>query len=927
MGLLDIFNKKEVKIEQKAVFTEHGTTWTEILSWMITEDYNSDLQFPQSITVFDEMRKSDATTIAVLRAIKNPLTSAKWQIQSWWEEKQDIIISDFVKKNLFENIKFKNFLKESLGYLDFGFYYFEKNFKIVDWMIEWKEFAPRVPRAHDLWEIKWKPWRDWHPAWVTQEIFTTDEDEDKDKKSLKTLEIPWGKLILFTNDQEWNNYEWVSILRNAYKHYFYKDLAYKVSSIASERFGVWIPIAKVKGSISSTSKKKLKELLRNIRSNEQSYWIIPDDVEELKIMTPEGTWVKDITKDIVDHHDMKIYDAILAWFLNLTTWDWWSNALSKDQSSFFLRWLQGIADYRTENLNDHIKELVDLNFSNVENYPKLTVSDIWSISMDEIIKAITELNTAWLLDITLDDRQVIRDILKLPRLTNKQVSELEKEKEEKEIKEQEDAKKQEELLKNDKKIEKEKKMAEIDWLDEYSWAVMLQVNNNLLDVIEIEDIDLHYSEEIWNWGWKEQDLHITLLYWLSEEVTRDEVKEKINYNWETINIKWLMVFEQDDYEVLVAEVEDSKFLTKTNESLKELDYRNDYDDYRPHITIAYLKRGRSKNYTQDIKMTNVPTEWIIYSPSWESGWYHLAEEKKKTPTKREKVFTKNITDFEKFLERKYKEAENIVKASEKEYQDALVEIYEGADTERIDWVVVLKWDKAKVKAWEKKIDKITKKLDKQLIDSPLQDEIFEEAFNKSVETLKDNEKLLANVTTVNRQRFDSFVKWYVSNMQGVLFNEPRRMKENLVLNFWSEASKDLSIKTANATEFNKNVLRLSFVTHPRAAYKNILFDVNVNEWFTMFKTVVPANKIVNVAQRPGWKTFSIIYTILTAAIINEIANKDTKGKTAEAVSGLGLHHWSFEYYYPIESNKLPEEEAIAKEQRARLKEESERINK
>ena len=37
MGLLDIFKTKEVKIEQKAILTEHGTTWTEILSWMSNE--------------------------------------------------------------------------------------------------------------------------------------------------------------------------------------------------------------------------------------------------------------------------------------------------------------------------------------------------------------------------------------------------------------------------------------------------------------------------------------------------------------------------------------------------------------------------------------------------------------------------------------------------------------------------------------------------------------------------------------------------------------------------------------------------------------------------------------------------------------------------------------------------------------------------
>jgi hypothetical protein len=66
-------------------------------------------------------------------------------------------------------------------------------------------------------------------------------------------------------------------------------------------------------------------------------------------------------------------------------------------------------------------------------------------------------------------------------------------------------------------------------------------------------------------------------------------------------------------------------------------------------------------------------------------------------------------------------------------------------------------------------------------------------------------------------------------MQGVIFNESRRMKENIVLNFGSEASKDLSIKTAISTEFNKNILRLSFVTHPRAAYKNIIYDTSVKQ--------------------------------------------------------------------------------------------------
>lgn len=97
---------------------------------MIMEEYNNDLVFPNSVEVYDQMRKSDGTTIGILRAIKQPLVSAKWQIQSGGEEAQDKKIADFIQEQLFEKIKFKQFLRESLGFLDFGFYYFEKVFEV-----------------------------------------------------------------------------------------------------------------------------------------------------------------------------------------------------------------------------------------------------------------------------------------------------------------------------------------------------------------------------------------------------------------------------------------------------------------------------------------------------------------------------------------------------------------------------------------------------------------------------------------------------------------------------------------------------------------------------------------------------------------------------------------------------------------------------
>lgn len=63
----------------------------------------------------------------------------------------------------------------------------------------------------------------------------------------------------------------------------------------------------------------------------------------------------------------------------------------------------------------------------------------------------------------------------------------------------------------------------------------------------------------------------------------------------------------------------------------------------------------------------------------------LAEDdKKKVPTKREVAFTGNITSFEKYLERKYSEVDSIISDAEKEYRDALLELYDNSESTRVD---------------------------------------------------------------------------------------------------------------------------------------------------------------------------------------------------------------------------------------------------
>lgn len=263
----------------------------------------------------------------------------------------------------------------------------------------------------------------------------------------------------------------------------------------------------------------------------------------------------------------------------------------------------------------------------------------------------------------------------------------------------------------------------------------------------------------------------------------------------------------------------------------------------------------------------------------------LAEEndKKKVPTKREVEFTKNITTFEKYLDGKFEELDGIIVDFEKQYRDALIELYDESDKTRVDGVECLVYDKTRITAGKNKINKITAKLEKKLIDSQLQDEIFDEAIRASTSTMDENAKYAWSLD-VPQGQVNTFIDGYKSNMQGVIFNESRRVLENITLNYGSEASIELAKNTASEFAFNRNILALSFITHPRALYKYIIYDGAQKDGYTFYKPIVPSNKMQNVVDRPYGMTASILFKVLTAAQINKIASEMTGGKTAEAVT-------------------------------------------
>lgn len=382
------------KVDTKDLTFEIGRSGTPEFSGYISGDYNNEFNGHAGVELFDKMRRTDGTVAAALRAIKYPIMASEWQVEAAdKEDERQVEIAEFVRMNLFEQMNFTQFLREALGYLDFGFWYFEKVFRIVQGKIILNKLSARVPTAHECWEM-----RTTHMPGVTQ---TLPSRKTGDTVSMQP-EIPMSKLVLFVNDQEGDNLSGTPLLRAAYKHFFMKDQLYRIDAVKHERGA---GILKVRCPNDEASIAKAAEIGRNFNVNEQSYVVLPGAKPELsqpgwdtELMTAGISDQSASLMESVKHHDRMIVQSILASFLDLGAGATGSLALGNVQSGFFGYALKATADYVTEVINKQIiEELVKLNFGEQEMYPVVRAPRVGQLDQKATAEVLQILNTAGLL--------------------------------------------------------------------------------------------------------------------------------------------------------------------------------------------------------------------------------------------------------------------------------------------------------------------------------------------------------------------------------------------------------------------------------------------------------------------------------------------------------------------------------------------------
>lgn len=386
---------------------EMGDSGIQTLHGIITEEYNSQLQGIQGIKVFDEMRKSDGTVRAAVLVCTLPIMRAQWFINPTTESKEDKDIANFVEHALFDwlDISWSDVIRQALLMVSFGVMPFEKVYGTKEHdgktYVTVTKLAPRMPKSIQQWEL---PDRTFGIQQIRQD-------------GIMAL-IPGSKLLIFINEREGDNWWGTSMLRAAYKHWYYKNNFYKIDAVAFERQGIGIPKITMPMGYTEADLSKATQAAENLRSNESAYLILPNGYNaEFMDMGAKST--RD-PQNSINHHNKEILQSVLAQFLELgaTKSGSGSRALSQDHSDLFLKALESIANTIISEINKNlIPELVDLNFNGVKVYPVLDYSGITKVDVAALGTAYSQLVTAGGITPTNDDQQYLRAAMGLPPRT------------------------------------------------------------------------------------------------------------------------------------------------------------------------------------------------------------------------------------------------------------------------------------------------------------------------------------------------------------------------------------------------------------------------------------------------------------------------------------------------------------------------------
>lgn len=393
------------------------------------EEFLSELRGRKGAEVFTEMSNNDETIGAILFAIEMLVRQASWNVEPGGSTAKDREAAEFVKSCMDDMQQtWIDTISEILSFLTYGWSFHEIVYKRR--MGRTKD--NRTSSKYDDGLIGWMklPIR-------SQETLYQWEYDDQDNLIGMTqmpppdfglITIPMNKAMLFRTRSRKDNPEGRSILRTAYRSWYFKRRIQEIEGIGIERDLAGLPVITTPEGMDIWDKDDedmnairagLEAMVKNIRRDSTEGLVLPFGYT-FELTSTGGSRQFD-TNSIIARYDTKISQTVLADFIQLGHESVGSFALSSDKTNLFSMAICAFLDIICQTFNSQgIPALIDINgdhFAGVTDYPRLTHGDIEDVDLATMATYIKDMTSIGVIipDESLED--YVRQLGKLPKRT------------------------------------------------------------------------------------------------------------------------------------------------------------------------------------------------------------------------------------------------------------------------------------------------------------------------------------------------------------------------------------------------------------------------------------------------------------------------------------------------------------------------------
>lgn len=381
-------------------FQEIGATGLRIWAGRIYEEWLQELTGEKGRRVLREMAEQDPTIGGILFSIEQLVRQVQWTFTPKDDTQEAKDAADFAQSCLDDmQPHWQDTLSEILSMLPYGWSWLEVVYKYR----QGPNDDAQLTSKFDDGKVGWRTW-----GIRSQETLLQWERDDQGKitamtqqppPDYKTRTIPLSKSLHFRTKSRKDNPEGVSVLRSAYRPWYFKKHVETIEGIGIERDlaglpVMWVPPELLAQNATDEQKQLLAELQKivtNIRRDEQEGVLMPLQYDDqgrerykLQLISTGGQRQFDTDK-IIQRYDQRIAMTLMADFVLLGHEQVGSFALSDSKTALFATalgaWLDSICNTIT---TFEMPRLFKMNGLDVKLVPQLTHSDIENADLGKL---------------------------------------------------------------------------------------------------------------------------------------------------------------------------------------------------------------------------------------------------------------------------------------------------------------------------------------------------------------------------------------------------------------------------------------------------------------------------------------------------------------------------------------------------------------